>query len=307
MKRVSPSLVSYSDSSEEETISPNVTHPKRRKLPALSSNLTVPVPVDDPSKHQGRIRSSPHVEGQWTAYVYVALPLRSPENKHLTDVIRGAFVRAASMEPNLHPLQSAINQKNGADELHISLTRPVYLRSHQREEFKQSVRRAAKARKPYVGFSFATFSQLTNDDQTRTFLCAEVGAGHHELRGLTLSLSPTLRQLRQKDYYQSPRFHASFAWVLLRHPRDISPSTSDRVEDAMEQFREEVLTPVSAPAADSLSAHGSYRAVRSLPDDLVDTLNCEFRRKLLSPAAIFDVGEVRVKIGKDVSYWKLEG
>jgi hypothetical protein len=29
--------------------------------------------------------------------------------------------------------------------------------------------------------SFATFSEITNDEQTRMFLIMEVGAGHHEV------------------------------------------------------------------------------------------------------------------------------
>jgi len=30
--------------------------------------------------------------------------------------------------------------------------------------------------------SFAVFSEMTNDERTRTFLTMEVGAGHHEVR-----------------------------------------------------------------------------------------------------------------------------
>ena len=29
--------------------------------------------------------------------------------------------------------------------------------------------------------SFATFSELVNDDRSRTFLAMEIGAGHHEV------------------------------------------------------------------------------------------------------------------------------
>jgi hypothetical protein len=29
--------------------------------------------------------------------------------------------------------------------------------------------------------SFAAFSELTNDEKTRTFLAVEIGAGHHEV------------------------------------------------------------------------------------------------------------------------------
>jgi hypothetical protein len=144
MKRPSPSLVAYSDSEEEAEISKT----KKRKLPTLSASLVLPVPVDNPSKHQGRTRSSPHVEGQWAAHVYISLPLGSPAHLQLCSVVQRAFKRAHEMEPKLNPILGAISEKPGVGELHVSLTRPVFLRSHQREEFKQSVKQAASSHQP---------------------------------------------------------------------------------------------------------------------------------------------------------------
>ena len=100
-------------------------------------------------------------------------------------------------------------RKKGERELHVSLSRPTYLRAHQREELKRAVKTLAEAHAPYVSIylisaptplnvycnyychrfkaSFAAFSELTNDERTRTFLTLEVGAGHSEVSFLFVS------------------------------------------------------------------------------------------------------------------------
>jgi hypothetical protein len=153
MKRNRPAiLVSYNGSSSEneEEIKPLPQPPvKKRRLPALASHLMPAVPLDDPLKHQGRTRATPHVEGQWAAHVYVSLVLRG--------ALRGIVERAVSIakqEVASVRLVGNADSETGADavavahELHVSLTRPFFLRSHQKEEMKRAVRDAAKAHPP---------------------------------------------------------------------------------------------------------------------------------------------------------------
>ena len=150
MKRNRPAiLVSYSGSSSEndEEIKPPPPQPpvKKRRLPALASHLMPVVPLDDPSKHQGRTRATPHVEGQWAAHVYVSLVLRG--------ALRGIVERAVSIAKqevaSVRLLGSADSETAAAvHELHVSLTRPFFLRAHQKEEMKRAVRDAAKAHPP---------------------------------------------------------------------------------------------------------------------------------------------------------------
>ncbi|VDB84825.1 unnamed protein product [Peniophora sp. CBMAI 1063] len=283
MKRAQSSLVSYGSSSDEETSTPALPPPpKKCRLPALSSAVVVPTPIDDPSKHQGRIRSSPHVEGQWAAYVYVALPLRGAENAALARIVRRAFARAKELEPALHAIGSTADDTSGLFELHVSLTRPVFLRAHQREEVKIAVKRAAQASNPFT-LSLASFAQLTNDERTRTFVCLEVGAGHSELKALSDALTPTLRQFRQKSYYDSPHFHASFAWALLE-PASIPASTATPTTSTAS-----TPTPESTP---------TFARIRDLPDGLLDTLNDEFGRELAAAAACFDVERMKYMVGE---------
>lgn len=165
-------LISYSSSSSEAS-SPETEdlpiastsklgspQPKKRKLPPLSSQLAIPIPTDNPSKHQGRIRTTPHVEGQWATYVYVTV--KAGARDAIGKLVRKIH-RSAKDRENMECLRSigfdigdelgkdASNDERGrteGDELHISLSRPIFLRAHQREEFKRAVRTIAKSNKP---------------------------------------------------------------------------------------------------------------------------------------------------------------
>lgn len=120
----------------------------RRKLPALASQLVVPVPVDNPAQHQGRVRSSPHVEGQFAAYVYV--PVKIERGSALYTFLNQVINRAKEEVPILHTIGGIQVADSDERELHISLTRPIYLRAHQRDEFKTTVRTVARNHRAYV-------------------------------------------------------------------------------------------------------------------------------------------------------------
>lgn len=170
----------------------------------------------------------------------------------------------------------------GRRELHVSLSRPVFLRAHQRQELKDAVRNIARGHRPFL-LSFAAFSELTNDEKTRTFLVLEVGAGHHELKRISDELTPTLEAIRQKGYYDSPRFHASIAWALLKKPPSL-PNTKDHAD------------------------RSNFVTIERIPEDLVSSLN-ETYCPILSSAKIgaFEVTELSVKIGKETTSFRLKG
>ena len=136
-----------------------------RKLPTLSNKLAVAAPEHNPEAHQGRVRSKPHVDGQYAAYVYIIV---NPEREaafsaFVTSVVKHAKV----MIPCLHsmylngerlgtPEQPVLNEAenspklpHGNKELHISLSRPIYLRSYQREDLKRQVKAIAQSHHRY--------------------------------------------------------------------------------------------------------------------------------------------------------------
>ncbi|KAF8490926.1 hypothetical protein F5888DRAFT_1795891 [Russula emetica] len=267
---------------------------RKRQLPALAAHLASSVPLDVPSKHQGRTRTTPHVDGQWAAYVYVPIAMRGTLRRiveRAVDIARkGGGDSGTSVD--VHMLGSSDSDSNVvACELHVSLTRPFFLRAYQREEMKRAVRDVANAHPPFVA-SFAVFSDLTNDERTRTFLCMEIGAGHQELRALSDALVPTLRSFRQKEYYERPRFHASFAWVLLDRPAQRSPAQTPEDSEPLP-----MATPLEDPASENTE---SFPTIPCLPESIIPALNAELDSHLKGAAGIFDVGE-------DVFSWALSG
>ncbi|KII86598.1 hypothetical protein PLICRDRAFT_142946 [Plicaturopsis crispa FD-325 SS-3] len=291
MKRLA--LVSYSSSSEDndEPLNPP---PKKRKLPPLASALVVPTPVDNPALHQGRIRTIPHVEGQFAAHIYVALHLE--RNSHLHKLVDEVLERAREIVPTLSPMGKKGNGEGTEYELHISLSRPTFLRAHQRDVLKRAVKTAAHSSSPFVA-SFASFSELTNDEKTRTFLTLEVGAGHSELKALSECLTPTLQSIRQKEFYPEPRFHASIAWALL------DPAQQSAIDTAPHSSQD--TDSLSPPLADTTPE--AFPTIPRLPESLVHDLNRQYGDRLTAKAGRFDVDGVKTKIGKDVFGWHLAG
>jgi len=168
-------------------------------------------------------------------------------------------------------------------ELHISLSRPIFLRTHQRDDLKRVVRSLAEKHRRFK-VSFTTFSILTNDERTRTFLSLDVGAGHPELQSLSNGLLPFLSNLRQKEYYAAPHFHASIAWALL----NVCTPKEDQL-----------------PSAENLSL---FQRISELAASLAVTLNAQYASTLSSRSCgTFDVQNICVKIGKDRYSWMLQG
>ncbi|KAI6166670.1 hypothetical protein EDD17DRAFT_1180740 [Pisolithus thermaeus] len=380
MKRASASLVSYSSSSSDES-EPNskpirsrsckseppadlaVSNPpgaptKRRKLPPLAASLAPSVPADDPTKHQGRIRSFPHVEGQYATHVYVPLILGPGEALYdlVTDVVSKAKEEVGGLwgvgEAEREDLQGQgqrheredrqknknmgrSKRRNAKLELHISLSRPIFLRAHQRDDFKRAVKRIAESVSPFNA-SFSTFSELTNDEHTRTFLSMEVGAGHFEFCHILKLLAPTLRSLRQKEFYADPKFHASIAWALLDSPATATspPPTSaasvtTRPRDssvplqALQSLRDSQECPspeIATSACGSPSSTSTptdsmsildldhFPRIPHLPPTLISTLNASYAPRLSAArTGGFLVDKIAVRIGKEVVMWCLSG
>ncbi|CAA7261450.1 unnamed protein product [Cyclocybe aegerita] len=190
-------------------------------------------------------------------------------------------------------------------ELHISLSRPIFLRAHQREDLKRAVKRISQANKAFT-LSFAVLSELVNDEKTRTFLTMEVGAGHHELRSLADSLTPALRAIRQQEYYVNPRFHASIAWALL-HRSQGTPFPPSGSSDSIctRAILEDPPAPSIAPGSGATTPEG-FPAIECLPADMIKMLNERYGAQIASPkVGSFEVHAITVKIGKEVTSWQL--
>ncbi|KAK7048140.1 U6 snRNA phosphodiesterase [Favolaschia claudopus] len=305
-------LVAYSSSEESEPEEADVTlafyvyvyaaQPSSRKLPTLSASLTGPQHVDNPSLHEGRTRSKPHVDGQYAAHIYASVPLS--RSSGLFKLLCKIIESGQTMVPSLHDFWS----NDSKPELHISLSRPIYLRAHQREEIKRAVKNVADKSPPFTA-SFAHVSELINDERTRIFLALEVGAGHHEFATLTSSLTPTLRAIRQQEFYSSPRFHASIGWALLGGKDSVEPPNSSDSTNFTTNMDQPSLSSIRADSSNlSTPTENEYFKVTEFPPTLVSSLNEQYGAALVgSVAKSFDVTELCIKIGKDITRWRLNG
>ncbi|KAF9485886.1 hypothetical protein BDN70DRAFT_870814 [Pholiota conissans] len=310
MKRSALTLVSYSSSDEDEekegpseegkSVQPEPLQ-KKRKLPPVSASLVPPGPIDNPALHQGRIRTTPHVEGQFAAHVYVSLPLgrHSMLHKLVQNILRDAKTAIPAL-CDIWPAEEASTRP----ELHISLSRPIFLRAHQREDLKRAVKNIAKAHKAFI-VSFATLSELINDEKTRTFLTLEVGAGYQELRSLVGALTPSLKSIRQQEYYVNPRFHASIAWALLHKARGGASDLvrSDSICTTPFSPSEEAGLPLSHS---TLEAPDLFPTIAQLPPEAINDLKKRYSAELCSPTVgSLEVESISLKIGKEVCSWSL--
>jgi len=241
-------IVDYSSEDDEQPAK------KKRKLPPLPASLASRAPVDDPGKHQGRIRTKAHVDGQFAALILVPLRLDASIRKLLSEIIDDAQKKVPEIQPG------------DISDLHISLSRTLYLRRHQREELLKTVKNIASQFECFK-ISFAAFDVLCNDERTRAFLTMEIGAGHRELQSLAESLQPKLELLRQDAYYSEPRFHVSICWTLL----NVSP----------------------------VNGHGNWHK------DLVEFLETKYG-EVVRRRMVFTVDEIQTKIGKKETIFQLK-
>ncbi|CAB4413197.1 unnamed protein product [Rhizophagus irregularis] len=165
--------------------------------------------IDDPSKHQGRIRSKPHVEGDWATHVYVDVTL-TEEADHIINKIEELAKEVVNKDGikiisciEGHQDNNSLNEldPNGHCEetkLHISLSKPLFLKYHQIEHFWNKLRN---------GFlNWKRFSL--------SFLALEVGKGSNELKSMVDHVNKVAEDFRQNPFYENPRFHASILWAL---------------------------------------------------------------------------------------------
>jgi U6 snRNA phosphodiesterase len=78
----------------------------------------------------------------------VPVPL---EHGRIGKVVSHAIKHAKGLVPSINPIieeRATWNSEDDQPELHVSLTRPVYLRHHQREDFKKAVQRIASSNAP---------------------------------------------------------------------------------------------------------------------------------------------------------------
>ncbi|KAL5569736.1 hypothetical protein UlMin_026311 [Ulmus minor] len=187
------------------------------------------------SGQSSRVRSFPHVEGNYALHVYIPVCIPSTLKKELALFLK----RVANLVPGLHvvdvdiPLEVLLKDDNKLEqvalgrEFHISLGRTVPIRVHQIDSVVAMLRQKLQLQKWYW-IDFSKWEVFVNDDHTRTFLSMEVtAAGLAEITKHIQAVNEVYKLHNLPEFYQDPRPHISLVWAL----GDISNSLKNVIEE----------------------------------------------------------------------------
>ena len=193
-------LVSYSSDSSEEP-------PPDKKIKLVPHKHPVPLSIcrmfedtQEASRSDGRVRSFPHVQGNWASFVFVEL----------------ASVELIQNVARII-LKELIDSKNiyiPFEQFHISLSRTVPIPYHWIQPILSSLRSIADRTHPF-SVSFSGLKLLANEDNTRTFLVLVVELGEDTLTSLVGGVDGILCEYKLPCFYRPVSLHCSVLWTLF--------------------------------------------------------------------------------------------
>ncbi|KAI9374407.1 U6 snRNA phosphodiesterase Usb1 [Aspergillus egyptiacus] len=206
-------------------------------LYASSTRISV---RDDPSLHGGRKRVIPHVEGNWPTHIYIEWYPSKKELEILGDIITQAEDILHGERTKLHSL---LHSDLGAQlPLHISLSRPVVLRTEERQPFMDTFE-AALYDSDITAFDvqLRSLDWVSNTERTRWFYVLRAQSLHGDYMNRLLRISNrSLALFGQPPLYESdsPKAHAA------------QGNTSDSPNDVSEAFHVSIAWSLAEPSPD---------------------------------------------------------
>ncbi|KAJ8552857.1 hypothetical protein K7X08_020250 [Anisodus acutangulus] len=241
-------IASYADDSSDPESNPTPPQPSASRtvapLPPPPVSLLHPpnslVSLDSlPISQVNRVRSFPHVEGNYALHVYIPVHIPSATRKELATFLK----KVTALVPTLHavdvdvPLSSLLKDEALLEkvvlgrEFHISLGRTVPLRVHQINSMVSMLRQKLQFQRRYL-IDFNKWEIFVNDDSTRTFMSLEVVAGGlAQIRKQIQAVNEVYKLHNLPEFYKDPRPHISVAWAL----GDISDTLKRMVEEEMKK------------------------------------------------------------------------
>ncbi|KAI0226887.1 U6 snRNA phosphodiesterase [Lamellibrachia satsuma] len=175
---------------------------------------------NDPSKHQGRIRTFAHQRGNWATFVYVPYD----ETERLME-LTNSLITCLRPQGEFVPVQ----------DVHMSLSQTFPIRHHWIESLVKTLR-------DNVGSCYrcicdiSTVAFYASDELSRTFLALKVDVGFEELQSYVGRIDKALQEYRLPQYYKNPSFHISIAWALGDIRKLITSDTMDRLQSLADTF-----------------------------------------------------------------------
>ncbi|MCJ1468874.1 poly(U)-specific 3'-to-5' RNA exonuclease [Pseudocyphellaria aurata] len=254
---------------------------------------------DDPRLHAGRQRLTPHVEGNWPTHVYIEWCPSQTESDRLHELVAGV---GGDQSTAHSPIHSLLKSDLGASlPLHISLSRPITLLTHQREAFNDALALSI-SRSNIRPFDICArgLDWVANQENTRWFLVLRIGhTPKNELTRLLQLSNEVVENIGQQPLYEEPHLIPS-----VSQPRGQDQRASRKLD------RSTMLRPKSRKVDSSHTVDLSSRFHISIgwsltppPADLDLTMKHETGISDISYK--IHINLVKVKIGNGVTAYSL--
>lgn len=174
----------------------------------------VPNSQDQSSKHQGRKRQFPHIEGNFATHVYIEANIPDATSCAILTALEGL----KSHVPDLNIFPELL--EGSTKPLHLSLSRAVPIRFHQIQPLLKSLKAHLKQQVSFQ-IQFQGWKVYVNDERSRTFLAVAVMQGSPEVCEAIVQVDQAFQKHQLKLFYKEPSPHLSVAWLLGDHEHDL--------------------------------------------------------------------------------------
>ncbi|RKF62823.1 U6 snRNA phosphodiesterase [Erysiphe neolycopersici] len=247
---------------------------------------------DDPSLHGGRIRSSPHVVGNWPTHIYLEWNPTTIERELLHQLIMAVQSNDESFQ--IHSLLTS--ELKAPLPLHVSLSRPIQITTKQKESIIASVRQSIKCSsiQPFE-ISFTKMEWVSNFERSRWFLVLKTSSrhGNNELQKLLRISNTTIQRHGLLPLYENLNSFRDLTSCLENSSRAQGSSSDCRVENQM---------PISDSRLSFNTFHVSIAWSLEPPSqshmEWMETTNDEIFENISKIHTVFE--NVKVKIGNAV-------
>lgn len=186
---------------------------------------------DDPAQHDGRIRSFPHLEGNWATHIFIEVEL----NEDLLELQQLLF---SQLKPytELKPM----------NHYHISLSKTVAIRHHWIQPLTDGLSKAFQE----FSRTFCTFHSVNffcNEEKTRTFLILEVNSNTDILINYIVEVDKVFKEFNLPPFYTNPSFHISIGWNIGNIIPDVPPSILSDLQHQVTNFLSEHMNHLIIP------------------------------------------------------------
>jgi hypothetical protein len=195
----------------------------------VNNNRQNSMDPENSNGRSGRIRTFPHIHGQWPCSIY----LHVENDSNFSTLQHSALTNNCKEIMTMKQLKWEVHE----NEFHASLSKEFMLPKHQINLFVQSIKKAVESRFHKYTISLTDECVIhTNPENTRSFIGLVAHGGTKNTISIIESINNVLDQFSLPTYYKNPSIHVSIASAVgnvmsyLSNNDNPNPKIIDRIK-----------------------------------------------------------------------------